>query len=88
MFLDDGDEDLVSQRSRSAKIWMRLDDDRLGVDAAIERDAIGSHRGTFRIVAEQGAGYAQQRVLHVEFVDRRRRLHRVCFSFFQLHDGS
>ena len=68
MLLDERDENLVCQRARLSELRIGTNDDILFRHSPVELDLLGVSRRPLGVVAEQRAGDAQQRVLHVEFV--------------------
>ena len=77
MLLDERDENLVRQRARLSEFGIGTDDDILFRHSPVELNLLGVSRRPLGVMAEQRAGDAQQRVLHVEFVVDDSRLGRV-----------
>ena len=85
MLLEQRDEDLVSELARLSELRIGSDDNALFGDARVDLDLTGAGRCPFRVMAEQGAGDPQKRVLQIEFGNRRSLLLFARLSCLGLH---
>src|SRR5665213_1323108 len=74
MLLEQRDEDLVGELAGLSKLRIGSDDNALFGDVCVDLDLTGVGRCPLRVMAEEGAGDPQKRVLQIELGNRRRRL--------------
>src|SRR5258708_1585493 len=78
MLLDQRDKKFVGEWARLAEPGIRSHHNPFFGDAGIENDLVGTCARGLCVVAEEPAGDAQKRILHVQFLDRRRRWRARC----------